>query len=403
MASACSHADEQYDELVIVASHSQLMVPFKQVPIPVNMTVTTPCMLNESVGVNTKYAMDVLKPLFKKNESKMYGMMMRPTWVHPCESEIKHQLKLMRASEIIASSSSHGISARKGFRQRKQQATMTMQRCFMPGNDLAHISGIFAFSKGTPDGEEITRAIVEANPESVQLYRPTNAKDLLIIEIENMAMAQNIACPNDREIISNGRGEVTQDDINNLHHNREMYRHAIDLIPPPQILCGHDINDVEQLRIDILGVIQKNAEFVAEYYKSASLNHYVISKIRTTLKKQSKSFSRLVDYLIFNVMSKIHHTKNMGDHKIVRSKYAETTSDVILERIRARRNGNVYVLFIGCRCEPVVPSDAECVTHSPRSASESKIDFGGKRHRTPKRIKKTMVNRSHRYRHRHRK
>lgn len=398
--------DEHYNRLFIVANHSEAIYPTQQVDIPPNMTVATLTQLNQSIHLRGgQIPTDQFRDIFSKfgDQKNILGF---ASLVLPTDRDIQKVLSSLRASEMVYATYHGNPQPQCEMRQRKYEANMTLQMCFLPGGFVQ--TGIYEFSQANPTGIDVSDAILGAkvNP-GMQLYRDTSDKDRLIIQIEKAIMQPHIgtnkflACPQDQLIISHSKGNISQADIDSLRENRTKYRSAIQFEPPIDIFCSHDIADVEQLRQHILEIVVRHdtavkPTWVETYYSSQADNEATIAQILSSLKRAKIKLSPLVNFLIHNVISSIYRSKSLSDYKTVTSGYNPIRSDELFNRIRTYSGGdNVYVVFIGCRYVPSPNPADHAVMHSPTATGSNKgqkFNFGGnlRRKTLKKKPRKTL-------------
>jgi hypothetical protein len=411
--SAAACPDEHYNRLFIVANHSKAIHPTQQVDIPPNMTVATLTQLNQSIhlrdGQIPTYQFTNLFSRYGPIDSRGFASLVLPT-----DSDIQSVLSRLRELGMVYATHHGNPQPPCEFRQRKNEAAMTVQECFLPGG-FVH-SGIHEFSRYNSMGFDVSDAILGPKVDT-QLYRETSDKDRTIIDIERTLMpglpGQFVRCPDDYSIIHHSRGRITKEDIDSLHANRERYKSAIQFNPaiPIDIFCSYDIADVERWRRDIVEIIlssQHIKTMMTEVYEGKQDNSAVVKYIILGLKQKSKKIDKLTPYLIDNVI--VCMKNGFYDHKIVSTGHEPLRSDELFDRIhRYSGNDKVYIVFIGCRYVQS-PNPAErAVMHSPRSSRGSTMDFGGgkklrrrsmnksKTRKITTRIhKKRFINRSHR-------
>jgi hypothetical protein len=407
-----SASEESYERLYVISSHSEVAQPIAQVPVPPNMTVTTPCNLNEVATGYIPNIIDMFRPLFKKitHVPAAFGNITRDVWIPPTGPEIKHALMQLRSQGNIGAIRSN-TPVDSVFTQRKNEAPFTRQMCFMPGSDV--MASITEFSKDSPDGVNITNHLIRSS--QVDIYRPANRKDEIIINIEKRLMdvdkkmqAQQtgtrppfVACTSNADIVRESRGEVSEEDIANLHANRRQYCHAIGLQQPPAILCSFDIDrDVEPLRLSILSIIKDRPRLVNDFFTSQTGNDETIKSIIKTLKLNRETanlVNPLVSHLIFSLMNGINrHGGHVSDPKIVQSGYEQIPSDELLRRIHALHpHDPAYVFILGCRC--IQTSDPLLLSRARSSGTQDqRIEyFGGKRMRMRRTMKRKLLRKFH--------
>jgi hypothetical protein len=416
--SAAACPDERYNRLFIVANHSEVIYPTEQRDIPPNMTVATLTQLNQSIHLRDEqiptYQFSGIFTQFGSKDSRGFAQLVLPT-----DSDIQAVLSSLRAMGMVYATHHGTPQLPCEMRQRKNEANMTVQMCFLPGSFVQ--TGIYEFSQAYPTGLDVSDAILGPKVNrGMQLYRDTSPKDILIIEAEKAMMAPHVAkggfvkCPPDHLIMSHSHGNIVQADIDSLRENRTKYRSAIQFEPPMDIFCSYDIADVEQLRQQILDLVIKHDNKAqsrwVESYRDVAGPDATLREIRLSLKQKKVVLSPLVNFLIHNVIMSIHRSKSLSDYKTVASGHDPIRSDELFNRIRRySRDDNVYVVFIGCRYVPSPDPAEHAVMHSPRSSRGSTVDFGGgrklrrrsvnkpKTRKISKRIhKKISINRSHR-------
>jgi hypothetical protein len=348
------------------------------------MTVATLSQLNQSIHLRDgQIPTDMFRPLFSQYSPSLDSRGFAPR-VLPTDSDIMGLLHHLRQSVIVYATHHGRPQPPCEFRQRKDQAEMTVQMCFLPGG-LVH-SGIYEFSPTHETGMDVSDVILgpKVNP-GMQLYRETSDKDKAIIEIEKRLMpglpGQFVTCPTDDLIIHHSGGQIDKADIDSLHQNRERYKSAIQFNPgiPINIFCSYDIADVERWRSDIVEIILSSPLIqttMTEVYEGKQPERAVVESIIRVLKTKSKTTDKLTPHLIDNVM--VCMKNGFYDPKIVSTGHAPLRSDELFDKIR-RHSGNdkVYVVFIGCRNVPSLnPADLG-VMHSPRSSTGSTMNFGG--------------------------
>jgi len=398
--SAAACPDEHYNRLFIVANHSEAIYPTQQVDIPPNMTVATLTQLNQSIHLRGgQIPTDQFRDIFRKfgDQKDIRGF---ASLVLPTDTDIQKVLSSLRASKMVYPTYHGNPQPQCEMRQRKYEANMTLQMCFLPGGFVQ--TGIYEFSQAKPTGVDVSDAILgpKVNP-GMQLYRDTNDKDRLIIQTEKDIMRPYIgtstflACPPDQLII-NSNGSISQADIDSLRENRTKYKSAIQFEPPIDIFCSHDIADVEQLRQQILETVVRHPTWVETYHRSRTENEETIRLILLSLKRAGIKLSPLVNFLIHNVISSIYRSKSLSDYKTVTSGHDPIRSDELFNRIR-RYSGddNVYVVFIGCRYVPSPNPADHAVRHSPTATGSNKrqkFNFGGnlRRKTLKKKPRKTL-------------
>jgi hypothetical protein len=406
-----SASEEPYTRAYVIISHSEVVQPIAQVPVPLNMTVTTPCSMNEVATGRIQDIIDGFKPLFTKikytpSAFGIFGMDAPPT-----EHEIKSVLMGLRSNGDIGAIRNNAPVI-PVFTQRKNEAPFTRQMCFMPGSAVR--ASIIEFSKESQDGVDITNRLLVSG--GVQIYRPANVKDAIIIDIEKTLMSidrQNLRlqqpgiphpfvnCTSEGDILFQSKGKVTKEDIADLYNNRWHYCHAIGLKDPPTILCSFDIDqDVEPLRLSILNIIQAIPELVSAYFKDAVSNENTRMSIIRTLKTDiatSKLINPLVGHLIFSVLNGIRRDGGrVSDPKIVHSGYEQIPSDELLRRIHLiHPHDRAYVFILGCRC--IQTSDPTVLSRTRSSDTQDpRIEyFGGKRMRARKTTKRKLLYKLH--------
>jgi hypothetical protein len=280
------------------------------------------------------------------------------------------------------------------FRQRKDQAEMTVQMCFLPGR-LVH-SVIYEFSPIHETGIDVSDVILgpKGNP-GMQLYRETSDKDRDIIAIEKIIMDESKKIAPDNLIIERSRGDISQEDINQLRENRERYKSAIQFGDSINEFCAHDIEDVEKLREEILQLVIRHdtsrpdqSKWVNIYHKDKQSADETLKQVFLALKRYAMSMSgiiiipvgNLARILIHNVLTSIYRSKSHSDYKSVTTGHTPIRSDALFNKIREHSgNDNVYVVFIGCRHVPSTNPMELTVTHSPKSARGHVTDFMGGR------------------------
>ena len=393
--SAAACPGERYNRLFIVANHSQVLYPTQQVDIPRNMTVATLTQLNQSIhlkgGQIPTNQFTNLFSQFGQKDSRGFAQLVLPT-----DSDIQAVLSTLRAMGMVYATHHGNPQPPCEFRQRKNEANMTVQECFLPGG-FVH-SGIYEFSQVHQTGFDVSDAILGPKV-STQLYRETSDKDRTIIDIERTLMpgvpGQFVRCPDDYSIIHHlhSRGRITKEDIDSLHANRERYKSAIQFNPtiPIDIFCSYDIADVERWRRDIVEIIlssQSIKTMMTEVYEGNKSNSEVVEYIILCLKQKSKKIDKLTPYLIDNII--VCMKNGFYDHKIVSTGHEPLRSDELFDRIhRYSGNDKVYIVFIGCRYVQS-PNPAErAVMHSPRSSRGSTMDFGG-----GKKLRRRSMNKS---------
>ena len=380
---SAAHANESYNRLFIVASHSEVIHPGEQRELPINMTVATLTQLNQSIYLrDNQIPTEMFRPLFSR-----YG---RPDdrgfspRVLPTDSEIMGLLSHLSRMGIVYATHHGRPQPPCEFRQRKDQAEMTVQMCFLPGG-LVH-SGIYEFSPIHETGMDVSDVILgqKVNP-GMQLYRETSDKDRAIIAIEKRLMPGQgfIECPTDDLIIRHSGGQIVQSDIDSLHENRERYKSAIQFNPaiPINIFCSYDIAEVERWRSDIVEIILSSPHIqktMTEVYDKKQPEGAVVDSIIRSLKRSSKQTDKMTTHLIDNVM--VCMKNGFYDHKIVSTGHAPLRSDALFDKIRTYSgNDKVYVVFIGCRHVPSSNPADLAVMHSPRSGRGHVFDFRGGR------------------------
>jgi len=396
-----------FDALVVVASHSSVVTPHVQKPIPPNMTATTACLLNEMLhATQLNVLFHEFSELFKPRHVLISGMQ-RPKTL-PNDLEIQHKLVQHRVNRCIGVSSKHtgwkecmGASA-ASFIQR-EGTSLTRQTCFLEGPKMEH-EGIFAFTKTSPGQDDITDAIlgppVRRTPQSMQMYRETTPSDKAIIDFEDYFFLKHGKVPTDPEIMQT-LPQITQAQIKDLRDNRIIYLNAIHY--PHRLLdyWHHDIDDIERLRIATQSVIFSNHALIDKYQSDrAGAENDILMLLPPDLREPR--FKNMVLMFIHEIMWNIKTSGIFFDSKTVKCKHNPIFSDVLLERIHAHFPGQrVYVLLLGCRVSDdltLPPCD------SPQSSSgkQRTCRFGGKRRnqkrRTnpPKRTKKNVNRRSQR-------
>jgi hypothetical protein len=386
-AAACP--DESYNRLFIVASHSEVIYPTQQVDIPRNMTVATLTQLNQSIHLRGgQIPIDQFRGIFSKYGHNALGLA-QP--VLPTDSDIQEVLSRLRAMEIVYATHHGNPQPLCEMAQRKNEANMTLQMCFLPGSFVQ--TGIYEFSL-VQDGVDVSDAILgpKVDP-GMQLYRDTSDKDRLIIQTEKAIMQSHVvpggfvACPPDQIIMNRSGGNIVQADIDSLRENRTKYRSAIQFEPPIEIFCSHDIADEEQLRKQILELVANHdtavqPTWVETYHRDQPGTQSVIQDIRLSLKRAGIKLDPLVNMLIHNVIASIHRSKSYADYKTVTSGYNPIRSNELFNKIRRYSgNDNVYVVFIGCRYVPSPDPADHAVMHSPTASGSTgkKQRFGGNR------------------------
>jgi len=402
--STAACADESYKRFFIVASHSEVLHPTQQIDIPPNMTVATLTQLNQSIHLRGgQIPIDQFRGIFsrygQRNPTLGYAPLVLPT-----DSYIQLVLDGLRASEIFYATHHGNRQPPCEMTQRKNEANMTLQMCFLPGSFVQ--TGIYEFSQDHPTGIDVSDAILGPKVPIVEMYRPTSHNDRLIIQIEKAIMQPHVVpggfltCPQDQLIISHSNGSISQADIDSLRENRTKYKSAIQFEPPIDIFCSHDIADVEQLRQHILEIVVRHdtavkPTLVETYYRDAVGTQSVILDVRLRLKHAGIKLGPFVNILIHNVIGSIYRSKSLSDYKTVTSGHDPIRSDELFNRIRRHSaNDNVYVVFIGCRyVRSPNPADHpdHAIMHSPTASGSSgnkKQRFGGNlRRRTLKKIK----------------
>lgn len=406
--SSAACPDEHYNRLFIVANHSQVLYPAQQADIPRNMTVATLTQLNQSIHLRGgQIPTDQFRGIFSRYgppfDSRGFASLVLPT-----DTDIQAVLSGLRESEFVFATNHGNPQPQCEMRQRKYEANMTVQECFLPGSFVQ--TGIYEFSQAKPTGMDVSDAILgpKVNP-GMQLYRDTNDNDRLIIQTEKEIMQPHIGkstfltCPQDQVIISSNP-RISQADIDSLRENRTKYKSAIQFEPPIDIFCSHDIADVEQLRQHILEIVVRHdtavkPTLVERYYRSKADNEATIGQILRSLKSASIKLNPLVNFLIHNVISSIYRSKSLSDYKTVTSGHDPIRSNVLFDKIRTYSgDDNVYVVFIGCRYVPS-PNPADhpdhAVMHSPTATGSNKrqkFNFGGnlRRKTLKKKTRKTL-------------
>ena len=396
-----------FDALVVVASHSSVVTPHVQKPIPPNMTATTACLLNEMLhATQLNVLFHEFSELFKPRHVLISGMH-RPKTL-PNAAEIQHKLVQHRVNRCIGVSSKHtgwkecmGASA-ASFIQR-EGTSLTRQTCFLEGPKMEH-EGIFAFTKTSPGQVDITDAIlgppVRRTPQSIQIYRETTPSDKAIIHFEDWFFSNHGKVPTDHDIMQAlSTIQITQAQIKDLRDNRIIYLNAIHY--PHRLLdyWHHDIDDIERLRIATQSVIFSNHALIAKYQSDrAGAENDILMLLPPDLREPR--FKNMVLMFIHEIMWNIKTSGIFFDSKTVKCKHNPIFSDVLLERIHAHfPRQRVYVLLLGCRVSDDLTLSPR---HSPKSQGEHKHTFGGKRRnqkrRTnpPKRTKKNVNRRSQR-------
>ncbi len=400
-----------FDALVVVASHSSVVTPHVQIPIPHNITATTACLLNEMLhATRLNVLFHEFSELFKPRHVLISGMHRQKTL--PNDLEIQHKLVQHRANECIGVSSTRtdwkecmGVSS-ASFVQREGTSLLTRQTCFLEGPKMEH-EGIFAFTKTSPGQVDITDAIlgppVRMTPQSMQMYRATTPSDKAIIHFEDWFFSNYKRVPTDPEIMQElSKISITQDQIQDLRDNRIIYLDAIHY--PHRLLTHwhHDIDEIERLRIATQSVIFSNHALIAKYQSDrAGAENDILMSLPTDL--HEPRFKNMVLRFIHEIMWNINESGIFFDSKTVKCKHDPIFSDELLKKIHAHFPGQrVYVLLLGCRVSndlTLTPCD------SPKSVGKQICRFGGKRRntKTSKRIKriktktsKKNVNRSHR-------
>lgn len=391
-----------FDALVVVASHSSVVTPHEQKPIPPNMTATTACLLNEMLhATQLNVLFHKFSELFKPRYVLISGMK-RPKTL-PNAAEIQDKLVQHRVNRCIGVSSTRtgwkecmGASA-ASFIQR-EGTSLTRQTCFLEGPKMEH-EGIFAFTITSPGQVDITDAIlgppVRMTPQSIQMYRETTPSDKAIIHFEDLFFSNHGRVPTDPEIMQT-LPQITQAQIKDLRDNRIIYLDAIHY--PHRLLdyWHHDIDEIERLRIATQSVIFGNDALIAKYQSDrAGAENDILMSLPTDLREPR--FKNMVLRFIHEIMWNIKTSGIFFDSKTVKCKHNPIFSDVLLERIHAHFPGQrVYVLLLGCRVSDdltLQPCD------SPKSGKRT-CRFGGKRRnqkrRTnpPKRTKKNVNRRS---------
>jgi hypothetical protein len=388
--SAATCPDERYNRLFIVANHSEVIYPTQQRDIPPNMTVATLTQLNQSIHLrDDQIPTDQFRNIFTKFDSKSKDIRGFSQLVLPTDSDIQEVLSRLRASGMVYATHHGTPQPPCEMRQRKNEANMTVQMCFLPGSFVQ--TGIYEFSQAYPTGLDVSDAILGPKVNrGMQLYRDTSPKDSLIIEAEKAIMAPHVAkggfvkCPPDHLIMSHSHGNIVQADIDSLRENRTKYKSAIQFEQPIDVFCSHDIADVEKLRNQILELVARNPTLVTKYYSDATGTQTVIRDIVVGLKQKNVVLSPLVKFLIHNVIGSIYRSKSLSDYKTVTSGHDPIRSDELFHRIRLYSgNDNVYIVFIGCRYVPSPDPADHAVMHSPMAISSpkkrQKFNFGGNR------------------------
>jgi len=417
-----SSTDESYNRLFIVANHSEVIYPSEQRALPTNMTVTTLTQMNQTIHVKDgQIPIDMFRHLFSQygpqRDSRGFAHHVLPT-----DSDVMGLLSRLSAMRIVYATH-NGKRQPCDFRQRKHQAEMTVQMCFLPGA-LVH-SAIYEFSPTHETGMDVSDVILgqKVNP-GMQLYRETIDKDRAIIAIEKRLPGQGfIACPTDDLIIRHSGGQIVQSDIDSLHENRERYKSAIQFGDSINEFCSHAIEDVERLREEILQLVIRHdtrledpqLKWVMRYQKDKKSSEDTLSDIFVALKtkyaidKKDIPALKLTRVLTHNVLVSIHRSTFYSDYKSVTTGHTLIRSDELFGKIREYSgNDNVYVVFIGCRHVPSSDPADLAVRHSPTSGRGHVIGFMGgrklrrrsmnkpKTRKTSKRIhKKIIINRSH--------
>ena len=419
---AAAVTDKSYNRLFIVTTHSEVIYPREQKSLPVNMTVATLSKLNQSINLKggqiPTQMFSSLFSQFSKPDSLVSHTL--PQHVLPTESKIREVLSSMSTIGIVYATH-HGQQEMCEFRQRKDQAEMTVQMCFLPGV-FVH-SAIYEFSPIHETGMDVSDVILgpKDNP-SMQLYRETSDKDRAIIEIEKIIRDESKKIAPDDLIIERSSGDISQEDINQLRENRERYKSAIQFGDSINEFCAHDIEDVEKLREEILRLVITHdtsrldqLKWVNIYHKDKQSTDETLRQVFLALKRYAMSggiiipVGNLARILIHNVLTSIYHYKSHSDYKLVTTGHEPIRSDTLFNKIREHSGDNVYVVFIGCRHVPSTNPMELAVIQSPRSAIGSVTDFMGgrklrrrsvnkpKTRKISKRIhKKIITNRSHR-------
>ena len=387
-----------FDALVVVASHSSVVTPHVQMPIPHDMTATTACLLNEMLHATR---MDVLfhefSELFKPRHVLINGMHRQKT--RPNDSEIQDKLVQHRAHRCIGVSSKHTgwkecMTASAASFVQREGTSLTRQTCFLEGPKMEH-EGIFAFTKTSPNQVDITDAIlgppVRMTSQSMQMYRATTPSDKAIIHFEDWFFSNHGRVPTDHEIMQ-ALPQITQDEIKDLRDNRIIYLDAIHY--PHRLLdyWHHDIDEIERLRIATQSVIFSNYALIAKYQSDrarAGAENDILMSLPPDL--QHARFKNMVLRFIHEIMWNIKTSGIFFDSKTVKCKHNPIFSDELLEKIHAHFPGErVYVLLLGCRVSDDLTLSPR---HSPKSQGEHKPTFGGTKHlkrktKTSKRIKR---------------
>jgi hypothetical protein len=415
---SAAYVNESYNRLFIVANHSEVIYPSEQRALPTNMTVTTLTQMNQTIHVKDgQIPIDMFRHLFTQyghqRDSRGFAHHVLPT-----DSDVMGLLSRLSAMGIVYATH-NGKRQPCEFRQRKDQAEMTVQMCFLPGA-LVH-SAIYEFSPTHETGTDVSDVILgpKANP-GMQLYRETIDKDRAIIGIEKMLMDEfkTKDCPPDHLIIERSHGGISQEDIDRLRKNRENYKNAIQFGDSINEFCSHAIEDVERLREEILQLVIRHdpqLKWVMRYQKDKQSSDDTLSDIFVALKtkyaidKKDIPALKLTRVLTHNVLVSIYRSTFYSDYKSVTTGHTPIRSDELFGKIREYSgNDNVYVVFIGCRHVPSSDPADLAVMHSPTSGIGHVIGFSGgrkvrrrsvnkpKTRKTSKRIhKKIIINRSH--------
>lgn len=419
--------DKSYNRLFIVANHSEVIYPMEQRELPTNMTVATLTQMNQTIHVKDgQIPTDRFRHLFSgfgERDSRGFAPRVLPT-----DSDVMGLLSRLSAMGIVYATH-NGKRQPCDFRQRKDQAEMTVQMCFLPGG-LVH-SGIYEFSPTHETGMDVSDVILgqKVNP-GMQLYRETSDKDRTIIEIEKMLMDafKTTDCPPDHLIIERSHGDISQEDIDRLRKNRENYKNAIQFGDSINEFCSHAIEDVERLREELLQLVIRHdtrledpqLKWVMRYQKDEQSSKETLSNIFVALKKKfaidKKDIPalKLTRVLTHNVLVSIYRSTFYSDYKSVTTGHTPLRSDELFDKIRKHSGDEkVYVVFIGCRHVPSSDPADLAVMHSPKSGRGDVINFMGgrkvrrrnvnkpKTRKISKRIhKKIIINRSQHRSHR---
>lgn len=400
-----------YDSLIVVAGHSIISQPPRQIPIPSNMTFITACLVNQRLCANNFGSLFAeFERLFTERFIKLTPTDKMATRLgKPTEGEIENALSAHRSKSGVFAVcfDSHAVPDSSGskwtkfvpsiFTMTKDQQPLTVQDCFLHGPRLP-TQGVFLTTQGSTT-RDISAEILGMKP---FVNVPVEHEED-IIPFERWFFLNHHRNPTDDEVFGtlNQLG-VTQENIVNLREKRINFLNAMNF--PLCNLQKYNVAELQQLCNAINDAITQNPTLIDDHGKNRqqvndaiwdtltphlkSMVYFINPRIEDALRVKWHDLPKIIrkpsdldifDEFVFRLIQK-KILQNTGQLEPIKS-------DLLLKRIRANCPGKLCIVFIGCRGNELPGSPI----NSPRSGAEKRT-FGGtkplkRKTKTPKRIK----------------